>query len=202
MDKNNIFQQSVINLFDEKDNSDTWMLSLCDLMSLLLIFVLAWLSITISSNINLKNKYLHTQYLLPNINTLLIPVKNIQGHKPNTVIVLQDSLCFLSNSADLTPKAKKIIRNLSMILNKNKKYDLNIIGHSDKTPVRAGKYTNNLNLSLARAIAVWKEFINNHISPDRIKIQAVGDKYPFESGDNTKNLGENRRVEIVLIPTR
>lgn len=58
-------------------------------------------------------------------------------------------------------------------------------------------------LSRRRAKAAWSYLVKNQgISPHRLRIVGLGDKYPLSSNDTAQGRDENRRVELVNLETK
>ncbi len=179
----------------QKEDRHLWAISLCDLMSLLLIFILVWGATSIKQGWSIPYKN-----ILPSVSSLILPLTHKGSNKTSSVVVLQDIAYFKLNSAQLTNRAKMLLKSIAYLLKKKKKYHVDIIGHADKLPILKGPYKNNLELSMARAVSVWKELIKYGIMPSRLSIQAEGDKFPLQPENTKEALKENRRVELIITP--
>jgi len=197
MDNYSSFKRSklLITSKDNKEDKHLWAISLCDLMSLLLIFILIWGGIALKNN----KIFLSSKNILPSISSLILPLTHKKNTK-KTIVVLQNIAYFNLNSANLTKRAHMLLKSVANLLKKKSNYHVTIVGHADKLPIIKGPYKNNLELSMARAISVWEELIKDGIPPSKLSIQAEGDKYPLQPENSKQALMANRRVELIITP--
>jgi chemotaxis protein MotB len=112
---------------------------------------------------------------------------------------------FLSGSADLTPKAKSILKKLAPVLiAQQDKAFFRIEGHTDTQPIVKAKkkFPTNWHLSVARAISVLVELKKLNVSEERMYAAGYGEWKPRVRNDGRKGAAGNRRVEIALIAER
>jgi chemotaxis protein MotB len=81
---------------------------------------------------------------------------------------------------------------------------IRVEGHTDATPL-TGKnkdlYQNNLNLSIARAVAVKERLVQQgRIDSSRVSVVGHGSTRPLVKGTSRDAHAKNRRVEIVVAP--
>lgn len=121
----------------------------------------------------------------------------------------KSDLSFALGSADLTPKAKEVVATLAKILSSPaaKDFELMVAGHTDAMPVSrhstiAAGHKNNWYLSAHRAISVGTELQGKSISPRRLAMVGYAEQRPVASNDNEAGRAKNRRVEILLLPTK
>lgn len=109
---------------------------------------------------------------------------------------------FPSGSARLFPRAKDLILNMCLKL-KPFALPMEIEGHTDNRPISTPLYPSNWELSIARAIAVLRIFVNSCGYPEK-KLSAVGyaDTKPIADNKTPEGRMKNRRVEfcIKLVP--
>lgn len=112
------------------------------------------------------------------------------ARKPSASLLIT----FETNSADLTPQAKKQLDVVAAALRNNKlaEYGFNVEGHADPR----GTHDLNLSLSQQRAESVRNYLITAHaIDPKRLKAVGKGDSEQIDA--NNPAAPENRRVTIV-----
>jgi chemotaxis protein MotB len=114
---------------------------------------------------------------------------------------LKGAATFASGSDQLTKEGKDAVDKIAAELKKTKG-SITVEGHSDSSPL-TGKnkemYRDNLNLSLARAVAVRDRLVEHgKIATDRISVAGRGDGKPLAKGNTKDALARNRRVEIVV----
>ena len=94
----------------------------------------------------------------------------------------------------------KVIRKIVAKIPKEIDWILRVDGHTDKTKFLNGaKFTDNWELSQARALSVVKYFISEELLPaERFAATGFGEFQPIDKGENEKALARNRRIEIKL----
>ena len=94
----------------------------------------------------------------------------------------------------------KVIRKIVAKIPKEIDWILRVDGHTDKTKFLNGaKFTDNWELSQARALSVVKYFISEELLPaERFAATGFGEFQPIDKGENKKALARNRRIEIKL----
>ena len=94
----------------------------------------------------------------------------------------------------------KVIRKIVTEIPKEIDWILRVDGHTDKTKfLNGGKFTDNWELSQARALSVVKYFISEELLPaKRFAATGFGEFQPIDKGENESALARNRRIEIKL----
>ncbi|MBK5271049.1 MAG: OmpA family protein [Bacteroidia bacterium] len=115
-------------------------------------------------------------------------------------VSLSENLLFPSGSAVVNPKGKDALSKLAAVLNLNTDISVDIEGHTDSIPIR-GRYTDNWDLSTARANSIVRILVNNY-KVDPVNVIASGHSYfdPVESNSTSEGRSKNRRTEIILSP--
>jgi chemotaxis protein MotB len=75
-------------------------------------------------------------------------------------------------------------------------------GHTDDQPIASGQFPSNWELSAARATAVVRYFIRDHVGPGRLAASGYGAMHPLTTNATATGRARNRRVEIVLTRER
>lgn len=76
-------------------------------------------------------------------------------------------------------------------------------GHTDNEPIKYSGWKSNWELSSARALAVLHYLIDEcQIKPQRLSANGYGEFRPVALNDTPQNKQKNRRVEIVILPTK
>jgi OmpA-OmpF porin, OOP family len=113
---------------------------------------------------------------------------------------------FKVNAADLAPGSNVILDKAIAVLQEFKDVKLEIQGHTDDVPLRAGgKYADNTALSQARADSVKAYFVSKGVDAARVTSKGYGDTVPVVDPKgltgaplNTART-KNRRVEFKLV---
>lgn len=124
------------------------------------------------------------------------------------IVKFKSDVTFATGSADVTPKAKDAIAKFSQILNSPAAsgYELIVAGHTDNTRVvnpatiQAG-HKDNWYLSAHRAISVGEELMSRQVNPQRVAVTGYADQRPIASNGSEAGKAQNRRVEVLILPT-
>lgn len=124
------------------------------------------------------------------------------------IVKFKSDLTFATGDAALTPKAKDVITRFATILNSPaaSSYELLVAGHTDNTPVVnpatiSKGHKDNWYLSSHRAIAVGSDLIGNRVSAQRVGVVGYADQRPVASNNSDSGKSQNRRVEVLILPT-
>ncbi len=124
------------------------------------------------------------------------------------IVKFKSDVTFATGDAEVTAKAKDVIGRFATILNSSSAsgYELMVAGHTDNTPVvnpatKAKGHKDNWYLSSHRAIAVAAELIGQRVSPQRIGAVGYADQRPAASNASEAGKAQNRRVEVLILPT-
>ncbi len=108
---------------------------------------------------------------------------------------------FRLGGTNLSDAGKSVLDSIGTRLIEQTDSNINVVGHTDNVPVgTASRFSNNAELSLARASSALKHLTEVGVSPERMSASGVGDIYPIASNDTEAGQRSNRRVEIVLSP--
>lgn len=116
------------------------------------------------------------------------------------ILTIKDVLLFDSGSAEIKADSISLISKMKDLIN-SKDRDIRIEGHTDNVPLRAtSKYSDNWELSTARATSVASFMIDNNIAnPNKISVAGYSEYKPVANNDTPENKSKNRRVDIVLL---
>ncbi len=125
------------------------------------------------------------------------------------IVKFKSDVTFATGSAEVTDKAKQVIQKFTQILNSDaaSRYDLMVAGHTDNTRVvnpatiQAG-HKDNWYLSAHRAIAVNNVLMHQAIRPERLAVVGYADQRPIASNNSESGKAQNRRVEVLILPTQ
>ena len=111
------------------------------------------------------------------------------------IVELLNKPLFVIGSAELTPKAKKILAIFAKEL-KDMPVTIEVEGHTDAVPSRRGKL-GNWELSTARALSAMLELEKNGVPPEKIRsVAGYADNFPLFK-DNPLD-PRNRRITLVV----
>lgn len=116
-------------------------------------------------------------------------------------VSLSDKLLFKSGSAAIESKGIDAIKVLADVLNKNADIDILVEGHTDSNPIKTALYSDNWDLSVARAISIVRILTNEYkITPTRLTASGKGEFSPRATNATPEGRASNRRTEIILSP--
>lgn len=125
------------------------------------------------------------------------------------IVKFKSDVTFASGDATVTSKGREAINRFSQILNSPaaRGYELLIAGHTDNMRVSnpntiAKGHKDNWYLSAHRAIAVAGEMIGQNISSQRIGVLGYGENRPIASNASEAGRSQNRRVEVLILPSQ
>ena len=189
------------------DNS-SWVISLSDLMSLLLIFFLVWTTVKIhrlQEQLDSENYTSPKEVRLRNITHLkgmlfrFNPVETTDG---SVLMVLDNEITFDSGSDRLSGDGKRMLYSIAKALKGSTHYRLKVLGHCDKVSLSSNsRYSSNMELSFQRAVAVANELVEQGVDPEKVWVQGLGDLYPLKDNGVLLDNKFNRRVELIIEPT-
>jgi chemotaxis protein MotB len=113
--------------------------------------------------------------------------------------LLTDDLLFDSGSAVPRPEALPLLKDVANLLATTQAgHKLIVSGNTDSQPIHSGQFTDNLDLSTARANAIFRTFAGDGISPVRMTAAGRGAYAPIASNKSAGGRSLNRRVEILV----
>ena len=124
------------------------------------------------------------------------------------IVKFKSDVVFNVGDASLQAKAKDVIDRFAKILASPSasQYELLVAGHTDNAPVHnpttiQNGHTDNWYLSAHRAISVGSELIKNGVSSSRLGVVGYADQHPVASNASETGKQQNRRVEVLILPT-
>lgn len=140
---------------------------------------------------------------LDKLRTFLAPeiekgIVTVLSNKNAVVIRLSGVGMFKSGSDKMNKEFEAPINRVAEAL-KDEKGHILIVGHSDSSPVGAGRFKSNEELSQARADAVLKLVAAVVGDPDRLLAEGHGAKEPIADNGTKEGRATNRRIEVLLV---
>jgi chemotaxis protein MotB len=113
--------------------------------------------------------------------------------------LLTDKLLFDSGSATPRPQSLPLLKDVAHLVSSTQAdHQLIVSGNTDNQPIHSGQFTDNLDLSTARANAIFRTFAHDGISPLRMTAAGRGAYAPIASNTSDAGRSLNRRVEILV----
>jgi chemotaxis protein MotB len=81
------------------------------------------------------------------------------------------------------------------------KFRVRIEGHTDNVPIHNERFASNWELSTARATGMVRIFLERYgFPPTRLAAAGYAEFHPVASNATPEDRGQNRRVDIVMLP--
>ncbi len=124
------------------------------------------------------------------------------------IVKFKSDVTFNSGDATLTADAGVAIDRFAQILNSPvaRSYELRVAGHTDNVTsfsaatVQKG-HKDNWYLSSHRAISVGDRLMAQGVTKSRLGVVGFADQRPVASNDSAPGRAQNRRVEVLILPT-
>ena len=116
------------------------------------------------------------------------------------VIQLSSNVLFKLGQSRLSRDGKEAVAEVGEVLQTIEERKFQVAGHTDNTRGR-GRVNPNWTLSYMRARAVFDVLIENSMDESMLSLAAYAEYSPVASNDTSEGQEENRRIEIVLLPT-
>ena len=114
-------------------------------------------------------------------------------------LTLKGAILFDSGKAELKEEAMPVIEKVALILERYAESEIEIEGHTDTVPMSGVKYSNNNELSSARALSMF-DYLLEHttLQPAQIKHSGRGEYLPVADNGTPEGRAKNRRIEIKI----
>lgn len=212
---------------DEDEESEGWLPTYADMMTLLLCFFVLLISLSVFQKeqlITALNSLREGLGVMPKLSqpieverksleqkeqeALIKIAKEIEPLEQVTVIMtmkglkiqLENPVLFATGEAELKSNAKEILSQISDILKKsNIDNEINISGHTDNVPIHTPQFPSNWELSTYRATSVLRYLIEEGLPPEKMSASGYGQYRPIASNKTKKGRSRNRRMEILIL---
>lgn len=115
-------------------------------------------------------------------------------------VSLSEKLLFPSGSATVEPQGREALTKLAAVMSSNTDIDMMVEGHTDNVPIKRGRFSDNWDLSTARATSIVRILQTAGLRPERVTAAGRSEFVPISSNDTAEGKQRNRRTEIILIP--
>lgn len=118
-------------------------------------------------------------------------------------LFFNSSSFYRSGEAELLPTGERIIEKVTDAMNALDfyKFNVDVEGHTDNVPISTPVYPSNWELSVSRASAVVKYFIQEGIEAERLKAAGYADTKPMRphKDENGRDIIENRALNRRIV---
>lgn len=118
------------------------------------------------------------------------------------VITFVAEVLFDSGKAELRSRSRPILEQVAQVITQRlADREIGIEGHTDNEPIQVSGWKSNWELSTARATSVLHELEQQDVRPEQLSAIGYGEFRPVASNAGPEGRQQNRRVEIVILPT-
>lgn len=115
------------------------------------------------------------------------------------VVSLREIGFFDSGSADIRASSLSAFSRIAWLL-ADRKYRVRIEGHTDNKPIHNTKFSDNWELSTARASELVRLLIVKYgFAPERLSAAGYAEYHPVADNTSLEGRAQNRRVDIVIL---
>ena len=120
------------------------------------------------------------------------------------IITFVSEIFFDSGKDNVKQTGKTTLGKVAEVLNRDvPNSNVAVEGHTDNDPIKYSGWKSNWELSSARALAVLHYLIGEgKVKPQRLSANGYGEFHPVAPNNTAQNKQKNRRVEIVILPSK
>jgi chemotaxis protein MotB len=128
----------------------------------------------------------------------------LQMTERGLVITFVSEIFFDSGKDKVKEDGKTTLDKVAEVLNRDVPNSaVAVEGHTDNDPIKYSGWKSNWELSSARALAVLHYLVDEcKVEPQRLSANGYGEFHPVLPNDSVQNKQKNRRVEIVILPSK
>jgi two-component system, OmpR family, copper resistance phosphate regulon response regulator CusR len=123
----------------------------------------------------------------------------LRSEPDGLVISLREMGFFESGSASIRLASLPALEHIASLL-AQRNYRIRIEGHTDDRPIHNARFSDNWELSTARAAEVVRMLIVRYgLPPSRLSAAGYAEYHPISANDTPENRAQNRRVDVVIL---
>ena len=128
----------------------------------------------------------------------------LQMTERGLVVTFISEIFFDSGKNEVKEDGKIALNKVAEVLNKSvPNSQVAVEGHTDNNPIKYSGWNSNWELSSGRALSVLHYLSDEcKIEPQRLSANGYGEYRPVAPNDSPENMQKNRRVEIVILPSK
>ncbi|HEY3198660.1 MAG TPA: OmpA family protein [Nitrospirales bacterium] len=131
---------------------------------------------------------------------------SVKGDHNSVSVVLEERILYDSGSAAIKSQGLKVLKQIAQALRNSPGTYVRVEGHTDNVPIRATpppRFGSNFELSFARAMGVVNSLRElDGVKAWRLSAMGLADSRPLQANINEDARAHNRRVEIIVTPSR
>lgn len=209
---------------ESEEKSPIWLIVLCDMMTILMLFFLMMFSYTYQPEKREEfEKVFAVQGIIrppeaapsdapappppPDAAKVLKDLLAERGLEKTVEIVetedairvrLKENILFKTAGADLAPSSAETLGVLAGAL-RELPNEIVVEGHTDDVAITKARYRSNWELSVARSYAVIERLVGEGVAPERLVAAGYGEFHPAADNATRDGRSRNRRVELVIL---
>ena len=117
------------------------------------------------------------------------------------LVELPEGILFDSGQAELKEDGQTTLTAVAEVLASIADRNFQVAGHTDNIPIHSRRFRSNWELSTQRAVNVARFMISGGLPANRISAAGFADTMPVASNETPEGRAQNRRIDIVLMPT-
>lgn len=118
------------------------------------------------------------------------------------VVQMPNKILYDTGKHELRPEGAEVVRKLAAVLRTVPERQFLIAGHTDTVAVKeSAPYKSNWELSTLRALSVVYLMQGEGVAPTQLGATGYGEFHPDSPNDTEEGKRENRRTEIIIMPT-
>ena len=114
------------------------------------------------------------------------------------VLFAQGQAEIAAEGQDQLAKLAVALANIATKIPEDINWVLQVDGHTDDVPIRAGRYADNWDLSTERALSVVRFLNQQGLPANRLAAAGYGEFQPLDAADNDDARRKNRRIELKI----
>jgi chemotaxis protein MotB len=123
---------------------------------------------------------------------------SVQNNIEGVLISLSEKLTFIPGTSQLQPEAYPVLETIADMLTQLDN-EIRIVGYTDNTPPVEKRYSNNWELSAARAVTIANYLTTKGVAPQRMLVAGRGEYKPIFANDTPEHRALNSRAEIIVV---
>lgn len=204
---------------DSQGESDSWLMSYGDMMTLLLVFFVLIAAISEIDPVRMQmvtqsmRNAMGQEQFVPTLKEIqeemsqsvydlnIDDMVSVERNRHGVQLLLNGESFFRPGSADLLPNTETFLNEVVWQIMKTP-YLVSVEGHTDNIPISTPRYPSNWELSAARAASVVRYFEANDLPRSRFRIVGFADAQPYDPalGNSTAAArARNRRIVITFL---
>jgi chemotaxis protein MotB len=123
----------------------------------------------------------------------------LRNEPDGLVVSLREIGFFDSGSAQIRQNSRSAFGRIASLLS-TRNCRIRIEGHTDNVPIHNARFSDNWELSTARAAEIVRLLIVKYgFTPDRLSAAGYAEYHPIANNDSAETRAQNRRVDVVIL---